>query len=946
MRVTLLNEGPDAYRREEYGKKITVERKIPRTGAATYTILDEHDRKVSDQKRELENILKQFSIYCENPCCVLTQELSKRFIQGTGRDKYDFFLKATGLEMTSHEIKRIKDLINETNAFLEGARGKLRGKKDRMQKADEEVRKYKQFDALEGKITECVVKQFWVHYQKNVDICDSLKKEVERKRKDLEKWQSELEDVHKQMIGMENFEEVEKEINELNEKHKQASDEVTRRVQEYKEKSKNLLHLQDDIKSMEKQREENAKRLKIVNKDIKEKRQAALQAAQENEKSFYDNIENCAQLVEQLTIRKDNVHNSSNDAKAARDDLLREREQTNRHIGDCNVKIRKTREDIDRLSASQDRSAALNARMPIIRERVAATNFRDDVTGPLGLHIKLREGMGMYSLPVEKFVQGDMTLFIVHNRDDQNALSEIIKRSGASNVRIKLVKNKSRIPDNEIKKIDGGLSILDALSIENDIVFNHFVDRNADEILLSPSEEDVQRNFVVIENGREKLRNGITKAYLQNGVEISYRKGNKGRDANRYRLRNLLSEDMGAIINGLNSELDQHHDRLRELKRKQEEVTAKIEEYNQEIRSLDAQYRDVQNEIRNKQREKSDLENNLSEIREAGQVDTSALEEEKMELGQALDLYKTRIEEKEADHRREKGEENSLLRRKNEAQKVADDIYCQLQRVSDKLESFIQQKSVLDRNTEKANSKVHIAEKEVMGAEVILEQHRTKLAYLRADAQEKTSDLLREKWDGEDVNLEARDTHESLKKRIECYEKEVEEGRKKLGLDRRSRQQAVCNFENAVKDYEKSSQAIECLIGRKDQLSADLKERKKTWKRQLNNSSKKVMNKFDEYLQKKGQNGTVEFDHEENDLKMICQTDNFDEHTKCEDVKQLSGGERSFATLCLLLALGHVIDTPFRILDEYDVFMDENVRSITLMQIRDHGLDAAHRQVS
>ena len=85
--------------------------------------------------------------------------------------------------------------------------------------------------------------------------------------------------------------------------------------------------------------------------------------------------------------------------------------------------------------------------------------------------------------------------------------------------------------------------------------------------------------------------------------------------------------------------------------------------------------------------------------------------------------------------------------------------------------------------------------------------------------------------------------------------------------------------------------------------------------------------------------GTVDFDHESNLLKIVLQTDNFDENTQRDDVKQLSGGERSFATLCLLLALGHVIDTPFRILDEYDVFMDEKVRNVTLNAIKDHALD-------
>lgn len=85
----------------------------------------------------------------------------------------------------------------------------------------------------------------------------------------------------------------------------------------------------------------------------------------------------------------------------------------------------------------------------------------------------------------------------------------------------------------------------------------------------------------------------------------------------------------------------------------------------------------------------------------------------------------------------------------------------------------------------------------------------------------------------------------------------------------------------------------------------------------------------------------MDFDHSQKTLTLRCQVDNFDDNTQRDDVKQLSGGERSFTTLCLLLALGHVIDTPFRILDEYDVFMDEKVRDITLAQIRDHALDPA-----
>ena len=94
VRITLSNKGTDSYRPEVYGEKITVERKIPKTGSAGYTIYAA-DKKtvVSTEKRELESILRSFNIFVDNPCCVLTQEESKKFIQGQEKEKYDFFLK-------------------------------------------------------------------------------------------------------------------------------------------------------------------------------------------------------------------------------------------------------------------------------------------------------------------------------------------------------------------------------------------------------------------------------------------------------------------------------------------------------------------------------------------------------------------------------------------------------------------------------------------------------------------------------------------------------------------------------------------------------------------------------------------------------------------------------------------------------------------------------------
>jgi hypothetical protein len=86
---------------------------------------------------------------------------------------------------------------------------------------------------------------------------------------------------------------------------------------------------------------------------------------------------------------------------------------------------------------------------------------------------------------------------------------------------------------------------------------------------------------------------------------------------------------------------------------------------------------------------------------------------------------------------------------------------------------------------------------------------------------------------------------------------------------------------------------------------------------------------FNEILNKKGSSGSIEFNHGDKTLDLVVQKDS-SQASQTKDVKALSGGERSFTTLSLLLALGERLETPFRVMDEFDVFLDPVARKIAL----------------
>lgn len=75
-------------------------------------------------------------------------------------------------------------------------------------------------------------------------------------------------------------------------------------------------------------------------------------------------------------------------------------------------------------------------------------------------------------------------------------------------------------------------------------------------------------------------------------------------------------------------------------------------------------------------------------------------------------------------------------------------------------------------------------------------------------------------------------------------------------------------------------------------------------------------------LQERDYDGTLKFNHESEQLEINVKVDRHTEESKStKNTKSLSGGERSFTTVCFIMSLWEAMEAPFRCLDEFDVFM-------------------------
>jgi structural maintenance of chromosomes protein 6 len=371
-----------------------------------------------------------------------------------------------------------------------------------------------------------------------------------------------------------------------------------------------------------------------------------------------------------------------------------------------------------------------------------------------------------------------------------------------------------------------------------------------------------------------------------------------------------------------------------------------VEDYKSAIQQLedqlDNQEKKIQAEIEEKNRipSKNDIEKKITEIK--GQK--SSLLREKSTLERDLQKIKNEPIEEEEDQTPiiEEWKKNILEKKETikQLEELIQEDENQISEISEELKKIYDERN--SRESGKKNIEKSVAKYEEQLTKLMKDQARVQSERNSYEKQIKLHDqhiaLLEGKLKALKVELEQETIHaiDICPVRIETdkHSKEITEKRRALQirLERESERFGITTVEDIKKKYHDKKRLLDETEISLKKTEASLKsiqdaldERFKKWEKIRTVFSRVVSDQFNVYLSERGHTGSVEFDHQSQTMEIQVQLESLKQIGKdlvIKDTKSLSGGERSYSTVSLLLALWSVVDSPFRALDEFDIFMD------------------------
>ncbi|XP_070705825.1 structural maintenance of chromosomes protein 6 [Pempheris klunzingeri] len=909
--ITLRNKGRDAYKPEVYGSAIIVDLRIARDGARTYKLKSKSGKSVSSKKEELSSILDNFNIQVNNPVSVLTQEMSKYFLHSKGEgDKYKFFMKATQLEQMREDFVYIKttkhlteDKVGQHSECLKDLKRKYLEKEDRYKSLSSLDEMHTKLEELQKQMAWALVAEVEKESEPMKEKLQSDKRATEKYDEKVDEWKNKVEEAeqkHRQI--QEQLEGITQQIQELQPKCAELMAEVQRKNALHKSSEVPFYRCKANLRDLEKDKVQLSSRINDLKLSISQTTGAESQARMARMEQIEAELENLTHQISTLGQQIDQYQLACSRAKEEQGKMRREQQMLQRST-DANRRNLQTLE-----SSRSNRLRRFGEHMPAllnaIQEAHKRGQFRHRPRGPLGYLISLKDPE--LAVAVEVCFKSLLQAFTCDNHEDEKVLQGLMARMFPPGRRPAIITSQflSRVHDTRKRGVNHPEypSVLQALEIEDPVVANCLIDQKAIEsILLIKNRTEARR----VMQGKHPPQNCF-QAFSKEGDQIFT---NRIYTAD-YTRANYLSGDV--------------EEEIRHLQKETENLKAQANRFQQQMKKLDEDIKQNEGLLRRTHMDQKTTKDKATKL-QLELTDLKNVEEPQSEDLRPLEEDLQEIVAKIASKRVKYDEARAQMAEHKAAHEAAEQEYKQhkeqINMIAEEADLKKEELSKTDQEVMKCkHHKKHYDEKR--------SAHLCNIQTLEGNLERKEQELQTSVAKATEIcpeRLEVRRAARSLDNDISRLKVKIATQQEQQG----DREEVVKQYHEALGNYKNMAQQMKNLNSFIKSLDSVMNHRLQVYAELRRFLSARCKYYFDSMLAQRGYTGSMTFDHKNETLSISVQPGQGNK-ADLSDMRSLSGGERSFSTVCFVLSLWAITEAPFRCLDEFDVYMDMVNRRISM----------------
>ena len=908
------NVGDNSYAHDEYGESIIIERHFSRSGTAGFKLKNDRGRIVSTKKADLEAICDHFGFQVENPMSVLSQDLARQFItSSSASEKYRLFVKGVLLEQLDQDYCIIEQNVSTFQPRIEDAKKDLTDLKNNAEAAKNKAEQGERFEGMRATFRDWRRALAWEQVRLREEDRNTYEREIHTADEKIAAAQTHVEELDGAF----------QEATVTRDAAKQAWDQAEAEVQSVKDQKKEEDAKYKDAKKEVSEGQADQRNVKTLLSDaVKTIETKKTEIEAEMTRLAELDGGGAAQRLRQLQEAERAVTDAKEEAEAyaeTREPLKVKAEEAARALTKAQEKVSIQEDEVRKQSERLEKirkeggvqDSAYHPNMPQLLKAIAQEKrFQTRPIGPIGRHIKLLHPE--WSSILEKSFGGTLNGFVVTSKSDQNILSSIIKRIIPRGVGVFIatsgvIDTRGTEPDEGFLTIDRALEI-DSPLVRKVLVIQHYIDNTG---LIRDHAEASRTLFP--ESG-PRPRNLLRCCCFHprsrtSGFHLHTKGGRPAQDPiSQWQGDPRMRSNVEDQIRIQQSVLDEAKEQLLDLESDMRSCRTTHEKAKQE----NARFKKRSLELRVAVQKAEELVDELND----------AIKDDNVKSGN-VDVLRQALAEAEQQKGLHEGSFMDATASLDEKKKSMKDIQKKLSEFDVRIGELSTVASQRKSEAQKAdkNREHTLREKNAAVARVddgrndrnTMNQKMTQIMQLVEDATTAARGV------SERVNFPEGETFESLTVKYARMRQELQNAQKKLGG---SHEQLEAEKARTATTYVQAKGHVDELELLTGGLTGTMHNRRARWRQFQRFITVAAKFNFGHLLGERGFRGRLLLDHKQHLLDLKVEPDVTKKSGKGRNANTLSGGEKSFSQICLLLAIWEAMGSPVRCLDEFDVFMD------------------------